>query len=746
MSFDTQIIDFIKQPNYLPMKQHELAHALGLTSKGQRTELRHALHDLEERGLISCLRKNRWGLPDTSNRIRGALKMLPKGGAVLIPLNPDEDELFIGAKNMGLAYPNDIVKAECYHAEWSGRGRSSGSPERRSEGRIVSILERRTQQVVGILKKARYHSFVIVDDPGFPNSVRIADPGQIEKNHKVLVDLDPWNDPYQSITGTIKEDLGEASAPGVDVDSLLRAAGLDEAFPDHVLNEAKNIPESISDDLMNGRRDLRKEVIFTIDPETARDFDDAISIDPHPQGGWRLGVHIADVSAYVIPGSALDHEAYKRGNSIYLVDRVVMMLPTELTTQICSLNPNSDHLTHSVYIHLSPEGERLGYETFPAVIHSQCRMTYQQVQQHMDGGNDHKIPEFIQKKLNILYPLVRQVRQRRIHQGSLEINTPDVEIKLNEKGEVASIIPRSAAKEAYQLIEDCMLLANRAVAEKLMGATDRPALYRIHEEPDEEQWNRMAMELNALGIPVLPRSRKELNEAFALAADTPTEYTALLAILKNFKRAEYAGRQVGHFGLAFEDYTHFTSPIRRYPDLVVHRLLKSLENNEPPSLSKINIEEIARHCTETEKKADDLEKKSTERKRLDFYNKLLKNGKSATFNGFIVGIKKRGMMIELPDSLQRGMVAFKSIRSDWLEADETLTRVENRDGAIRYKLGDPLEVMIAKVDMERALLDFAISGESNPKSNRSRKRRIEPDQRSGRAKDYSKQRRRRKKR
>ena len=728
------------------MKQHELAHALGLTSKGQRTELRHALHDLEERGLISCLRKNRWGLPDTSNRIQGALKMLPKGGAVLIPLNPDEDELFIGAKNMGLAYPNDIVEAECYHAEWSGRGRSSGSPERRSEGRIVSILERRTQQVVGILKKARYHSFVIVDDPGFPNSVRIADPGQIEKNHKVLVDLDPWNDPYQSITGTIKEDLGEASAPGVDVDSLLRAAGLDEAFPDHVLNEAKNIPESISDDLMNGRRDLRKEVIFTIDPETARDFDDAISIDPHPQGGWRLGVHIADVSAYVIPGSALDHEAYKRGNSIYLVDRVVMMLPTELTTQICSLNPNSDHLTHSVYIHLSPEGERLGYETFPAVIHSQCRMTYQQVQQHMDGGNDHKIPEFIQKKLNILYPLVRQVRQRRIHQGSLEINTPDVEIKLNEKGEVASMIPRSAAKEAYQLIEDCMLLANRAVAEKLMGATDRPALYRIHEEPDEEQWNRMAMELNALGIPVLPRSRKELNEAFALAADTPTEYTALLAILKNFKRAEYAGRQVGHFGLAFEDYTHFTSPIRRYPDLVVHRLLKSLENNEPPSLSKINIEEIARHCTETEKKADDLEKKSTERKRLDFYNKLLKNGKSATFNGFIVGIKKRGMMIELPDSLQRGMVAFKSIRSDWLEADETLTRVENRDGAIRYKLGDPLEVMIAKVDMERALLDFAISGESNPKSNRSRKRRIEPDQRSGRAKDYSKQRRRRKKR
>ena len=225
-----------------------------------------------------------------------------------------------------------------------------------------------------------------------------------------------------------------------------------------------------------------------------------------------------------------------------------MMLPSELTTQICSLNPNSDHLTHSVYIHLSEEGERLGYETFPAVIHSQCRMTYQQVQKHMIGENGHDIPDIIQRKLTILYPLIRKVRQSRIRQGSLEINTPDVEIKLHDNGEVASMIPRSEAKDAYQLIEDCMLLANRAVAEKLMGAKGRPALYRIHEEPDEEQWNRMAMELNALGIPVLPRSRKELNEAFALAADTPTEYTALLAILKNFKRAEYAGRQVGHFG------------------------------------------------------------------------------------------------------------------------------------------------------------------------------------------------------
>lgn len=735
----------MKQPDYLPMKQHELAQALGIEDKEKRRSMRHQLYELEDRGTIVRLRKNRWSLPNRENRMTGVVKMLPKGGAVIISDDPDVEEVFVGARNLGLAFPNDIVEVERYHSAYGERSDSSKANGRRSEGRVTGVIERRMLEMVGTLKKARYHYFVTADDPNFPHSVRVSDCEHIEKNHKVLVRLDPWTDPYQAITGIIVDDLGEASAPGVDVDSMLRGAGIEEAFPDRVIAEAEAIPKEIPLSMMEGRRDLRKEVIFTIDPDTARDFDDAISLEPHPDGGWQLGVHIADVSAYVKPGSALDTEGYKRGNSIYLVDRVVMMLPTELTTQICSLNPNEDHLTHSAYIHLSDNGERLGYETFPAVIHSQCRMTYKQVQKHIDGEEGHQIPTFIQERLNNLYPLIRKVRRNRIQQGSLEINTPDVEIKLNERGEVESMIPRSAAKEAYQLIEDCMLLANRAVAEKLMEA-DRPALYRIHEEPDEEQWNKMAMELNALGIPVLPRSRKELNEAFALAEGTPTEYTALLAILRNFKRAEYAARQVGHFGLAFEDYTHFTSPIRRYPDLVVHRLLKSIEKNSPPKLSKENIEEIAAHCTETEKKADELEKKSTEKKRLDYYNGLLKAGKNSTFNGFIVGIKKRGIVIELPDSLQRGMVAFASIRSEWLEADDTLTEVANREGTTRYRLGDPLEVMIAKVDTERALLDFMIPGEPQKRTRHGRKPRIEPDLRSGKAKSPTKKGRRRRKR
>lgn len=742
MSIDNQIIDFMKKPSYLPMKQHELAAALGITDKGERRSLRHQLYTLEDQGTIVRLRKNRWSLPNKENRMIGSVKMLPKGGAVIISDDPEIEEVFVGARNMGLAYPNDLVEVERYHSEYGERNASSSSSGRRGEGRVTAVIERRMLEVVGTLKKARYHYFVTADNPNFPHSVRVTECEHIDKNHKVLVRLDPWTDPYQTITGTIIEDLGEASAPGVDVDSMLRAAGVEEAFPSRVIAEAEAIPNTIPESMLEGRRDLRKEVIFTIDPDTARDFDDAISLEPHPNGGWRLGVHIADVSAYVKPGSALDTEGYKRGNSIYLVDRVVMMLPTELTTQICSLNPNEDHLTHSAYIHLSDEGERLGYETFPAIIHSQCRMTYKQVQKHIDGEEGHQIPGFIQERLNKLYPLIRTVRKNRIRQGSLEINTPDVEIKLNERGEVDSMTPRSAAKEAYQLIEDCMLLANRAVAEKLMGA-DRPALYRIHEEPDEEQWNKMAMELNALGIPILPRSREELNEAFALAEGTPTEYTALLAILRNFKRAEYTARQVGHFGLAFEDYTHFTSPIRRYPDLVVHRLLKAIEKNSPPTLSKENIEEIASHCTETEKKADELEKKSTEKKRLNYFNQLLKAGKNSTFNGFIVGIKKRGMVIELPDSLQRGMVAFASIKSEWLEADDSLLEVTNREGTTRYRLGDPLEVMIAKVDVERALLDFMIPGEPQKKTRQGRKPRVEPDLRSGKAKPRGKNGRRR---
>ncbi|MCK5676028.1 MAG: ribonuclease R [Verrucomicrobia bacterium] len=743
MSFDSQILQFMAAPAYRPMEQHELARALNVGSKGQRAEFRHNLYELEQAGKVVRLRKNRWSLPEAGNQSTGTIKIMSKGGAIFIPEQDGESEIYISDRNTGVAFPNDKVAIEIFHSEHAARQRKRrGQANLRAEGRVIKVLERASDQVVGVLKHTPYYSYVIPDAPAFKQDVRIDDTKDISENHKVLVKLGDWIDPYKPLTGAILEDLGSMDAPGVDVDSLLREAGITEAFPKEVVDEANKLSGKITPERMEGRRDRREAVTFTIDPETAKDYDDAVSLEPHPDGGWLLGVHIADVSTYVQPGSLIDKEAFKRGNSIYLVDRAVMMLPRELTTKVCSLNPENDHLTHSVELHIDSAGKVLGQKTFPSVIHSKARLTYTQVQQFIDGQSDHGIPKNVAQRLENLWPLVQKIRALRVADGSVEINTPEIELKLNDRGKIEKMMPRSESKEAYRLIEDCMLLANRAVAEILI-ASEKPSIYRVHEEPDEEQWISMGMELQALGIPKLPHSRQEINEAVKLAVGTAVEYTANLAILRNFKRAEYSSTQIGHFGLAFNDYTHFTSPIRRYPDLLVHRLLKAVEQGKQLPVSNDQIDLVALHCNDTERKADALEKQSIEKKRMDYYGDVLNTSPTTVFKGYVVSIKGKGLIVELPDSLQRGMVTFASITSDWLEANEEMTQVKTRGGKVRYTIGDAVEVALAKVDTARGFVDFVLADQIAQPRHRSRKPRIQPDLKTGQPRRRGKQRRRR---
>jgi len=741
MSFEKQLLQFMTAKTYRPMKQHELTQALHIESKGLRSEFRHELYAMEEAGKIIRLRKNRWALPDTDNQVVGTIKIMAKGGAIFIPDQEGEPEIYIGDKNTGVALPDDKVAIEVFHSEYVERRRGKHQ-DMRAEGRVAKVLERASKQTVGVLKKTPYYTYVIPDAPGFKHDVRVDNTKNIPENHKVLVQLNDWIDPYKPFTGTLLEDLGSMNAPGVDVDSLLRDAGIVEEFPDEVIKAANKLSGEITTEQLKGRRDLRDAVIFTIDPETAKDYDDAISIEPHPEGGWLLGVHIADVSTFVQPGTLIDKEAFRRGNSIYLVDRAVMMLPKELTTKVCSLNPKNDHLTHSIELHLSPDGETLGYESFPAVIHSKARLTYTQVQRFIDGKTDHDIPELILQRLKNLCPLVRKIRAMRVANGSVEINTPEIEIKLNDQGKVEKMMPRSESKAAYQVVEECMLLANCAVAKILMGS-EKPSIYRVHEEPAEEQWAAMGMELQALGIPKLPQTRQEINEAVQLAIGTAVEYTANLAILRNFKRAEYSPTQIGHFGLAFDDYTHFTSPIRRYPDLLVHRMLKAVELNQTLDFSKKKIEEIAQHCNDTERQADGLERQSIEKKRMDYYTEIMNASLTTTFKGFIVSIKGKGMIVELPDSLQRGMVTFASITSDWLEANPEMTQAKTRGGKVRYTIGDEVKVALAKVDTARGFVDFVMADQLGDPVRRSRRSRVQPDLKTGHPRHKGKRRRRR---
>ncbi|MCF7848932.1 MAG: ribonuclease R [Kiritimatiellales bacterium] len=743
MNFETQLLQFMGAPKYRPMKQHELAKALHVHSKGQRAELRNELHTLADAGKIVRLRQNRWALPDLGKQAVGIIRMLQKGGAILVPEQEGVQEVYLSDRNCGIALPDDKVAVELLKKEYTERRRGRMQTEDlRPEGKVVRVIERNTTEVVGLLRCTPYYNYVIPDGQRMKHEVRVTDSAKglenIPENHKVVVKLNEWKDPYQPLTGKLVEDLGEMSEPGMDVSSLLRAAGINEEFPPEVIREADKVSSKITARDLEGRRDLRDAVTFTIDPETARDYDDAVSIEPHPDGGWSLGVHIADVAHFVKPGTLIDKEALRRGNSIYLVDRVVMMLPRELTTKVCSLNPENDHLSHSVQLHLSENGKVISYETFPSVIHSKARMTYTQVQKFMDGDADHGIPEPVVQRLENLCPLARKIRAARIEHGSVDINTPEIEIKLNDQGKVEKMMPRSESKEAYQLIEECMLLANCAVAEILI-ASNQPAIYRIHEEPDMEQWAAMGMELQALGIDKLPMTRHEINEAIKLAEGTAVEYTANLAILRNFKRAEYAPEQTGHFGLAFDDYTHFTSPIRRYPDLVVHRLLKAVELGRDVPMSGDQITEIAKHCTETEKKADELERQSTETKRIEYYKELLWNQGDGKFKGYIVSVKNKGMIVELPDSLQRGMVTFASMPEEWYGTNEDHTQVITRSRKVKYTLGDEVEVQLAKVDPARGFVDFILANRV-PRS--PRKKRVKPDLKTGRPRRGSSRRRR----
>ena len=730
MNQEDRLLKLLSSPGYRPMKRHELARAMRLESKERRAELRRALHALEKKGKVVCLRKNRWALAKRGGRVVGTIRMMPKGGAIFVPDAEGADEMYVSDRDAGIALPDDRVEVEALSA--AGRPARNASRHARGEGRVVRVLERANPETVGLLCRMPYYDYVVADAPGFRHEVRVANAKEIPAGHKVVVRLDEWNDPFRPLAGEVIEDLGPADAPGVDVDGLLAGAGVKEKFPEEVLEEAKAISGHVGPERMTDRRDLREGVVFTIDPETARDYDDALSIEPHPSGGWRLGVHIADVSTYVRPGTKLDAEAFRRGNSIYLVDRAVMMLPKELTTRICSLNPNNDHLAHTIELHVSEDGEWLGYDSYPSVIRSAARLTYAQVQRFIEGDSEQaEIPRPVRERLSRLCPLTRRLRERRIAEGSLEINTPEIDIRLDDRGRVARMKPRSEAKDAYNVVEECMLLANRAVAEKLLKA-EIPTIFRGHGEPDEEQWGSMGMELQALGIPVLPHSREEINQAVRLAKGTPMEYVANLAVLRNFKRAEYVVERMEHFGLAFADYTHFTSPIRRYADLVVHRLLKAVERGDSPGYAKAELASIVLHCNETERQADELERKSIEGKRMEHYAGVLKEAPDTRFKGYVVSVKGKGFIVELPDSLQRGMVPFSSVVSDWLEADETGTRVVTRSGKVRFRVGDEVEVALAKVDEARGFVDF-VPADQVAAPVRSRRRKSQPDARTGRA-------------
>ncbi len=705
-----RILDHLAKPNYRPLSRPDLAKDMRIHSK-ERNQLRQALINLKKKGDIVSLRKNRWALPDTKDTVSGTVRVMEKGFGLFVA-DAGGEEFYIAKGDLKCALHEDRVTIERLPVSNRKPMRGRSFAHRSPEGRVVEVLERKNSEVVGLLKKTPYYAYVIPDDLRINHDIRVTERKkgleEVPENHKVVVELHEWTDPFKPLSGTLIEDIGDSKDPNVEMQCILRTHGFRQKFSDEVLAEAEKIPSELRPEDYENRVDLRERLTFTIDPETARDFDDAISIEK-VSNHWKLSVHIADVAHFVPKGSVIDQEALHRGNSIYLVDRVVMMIPTELTTKICSLNPNVDRLAHTVEITLDETGEIVESSTCRSIIHSDARLNYEQVQTLFDGGELPDTPAPVIEAINELRPLARTLRKNRHEVGSLEINTPQIKCILGKDGKVAEI-KKGEAKEAYQLIEECMLLANVVVARKLKAA-EWPAIHRIHEAPDEDQWAKMGMELQALGVDALPQNRFDINAVLAKISGTPLEYSASLAILRNLKRAGYSAEASEHFGLAFDDYVHFTSPIRRYPDLVIHRLLGALEHGEKMPYRAKDVVAIAAQCTRTEQEADAAEKESIALRRAEYYRDLLQKGKTGPYKACIIKVLGKGLLIELPATLQRGLVAFSSITDDRYEINANKTQATGQRGKKVFKIGDEIDVELVKVDLARNFVDFHITGQ-----------------------------------
>src|SRR5512140_96533 len=563
-----QILALLSRKDYRPLNKIEIARKLGVSGMA-RVALRGTLRDLERAGEIARIRKDRYVLPAEADLITGKLSVHPVGYGFLTSEKPGEPDVFIAAENVGTAMHGDRVVARISPEPPAGRIKG------RREGRVIRILERAHDTVVGTLQRSRNFYYVVPDDPRFVHDIYVRPVAAVQEDRrsetaatvgdKVVVRLDDWQSRHVNPEGEIIEVLGPASAPGVDVLSIVRKFHLPTEFSSDVLEQAERIPESVDAQQIAGREDLRNQFIVTIDPDDARDFDDAINVKKLTNGDWQLGVHIADVAAYVDPGSALDREARRRGNSVYLPGRVIPMLPERLSNGVCSLKPQVDRLTHSVFIQFDKRGVAKSARFARSVMRSAHRLTYKEAYAILTSLPRDRLGE----RLHVAWELAALLRRKRFEHGSLDLDFPEVKVWVDKQGNPVRL-ERVENDESHQLIEEFMLAANEAVARELKKRAI-PTIYRIHENPDPEKLAEFREFVHGFNYRAGDLThRAELQRLVASFRGKPEEQALKVALLKSLKRARYSPQPLGHYGLAKANYLHFTSPIRRYADLVVH--------------------------------------------------------------------------------------------------------------------------------------------------------------------------------
>jgi ribonuclease R len=702
---EADVLSVLREAGTKGLKAKDIARQLRIGSKDLR-RLRSLLYGMEDHGVIVRGRRRRYQLPGEAGVIKGTIYGYGRRAAVFVPVD-ETARLRISDQNLGGAHHGDIVLAKQIRSE-------SGD----KEARVLRILERAGSEVIGRVSGRGDGGTVHVERDHGHKKVSVERGSKAEAGDYVMVRVPRWGEPYEKTRGRVVEVLGGPFTWGEDFAAIVREFNLPLGFPRCVLDEAEAIPRELPPEEIERREDLSNLSLFTVDPEDAKDFDDAISIEQINRGLLRVGVHIADVSHYVAQGSHLDYEAMARGSSVYLVDRVIPMLPARLSGDMASLKPEVPRLALSVFMDVDSHGNVKSYEIKESIIVSKARLTYDESQTLIDKGTGWRAPKTIKgiaKALGLADGLRRTLKANRIKRGAIELDTPEVDIVLDRSGNTIDVRPQSRLA-SHSLIEELMILANETIAQH-MSYMGREFIYRIHEVPDVEDMMDLAYFAGVFGYRFRwskGTSPRALQSLLDKVKGRPEHYIMSMFLLRSLKKAVYSERNVGHFGLASKCYTHFTSPIRRYPDLVVHRLLKryGLYKSAPEDRTAIQkfVKQAAEIASVREMESDEAERASIKARVAGFMEKRI----GEEHWGVISGVKDFGLFVMLEDTLVEGLVHVSNLEDDYYVRDDTGTGlIGSRTGRF-FRMGDRVRVRVIGVDRARREVDFEITGVDEP--------------------------------
>ena len=717
-----RILAFMKNEDYKPMTVAEIEEVFELSEAEEFKELVKTLVKMEAQGLIVRSRSNRYGLPERMNLLRGRFIGHPKGFGFVAPDEAGMDDIFIAPHEINGALNGDTVLIRVLKE-------SSGD---RREGTVTKIVERGKTSFVGTFQANRGFGFVVPDDKKMTMDIFVAKEdtlGAVD-GHKVVVEITNWPDQVKSATGMITKILGHKNDPGVDILSIIYKHDIPPEFPEEVVEAAAQVPDEITEQDLIGRRDLRHETIVTIDGADAKDLDDAVTVTKNEDGTYKLGVHIADVSYYVTQDSVLDKEAYDRATSVYLTDRVIPMIPHRLSNGICSLNPQVDRLTLSCEMIIDSAGQVIKHEIFQSVIKTTERMTYSDVYKILEERDDN--PELVERykplipMFELMAELAQVLRNRRMSRGAIDFDFKESKVIVKEDGWPVDIVLRERTV-AERLIEEFMLVANETVAEHFHWM-ELPFIYRIHEDPKPEKLQRFfefvtnfGLVIKGTGNSVHPKALQEILKSIEGLPEEPVISTMLL---RSLQQAKYYPESLGHFGLSADYYTHFTSPIRRYPDLIVHRLIRTyLINGDTSKETVVHwnsvMDEIAEHTSERERRAVDAERDTDALKKAQFMSDKI----GEEFIGMVSSITNFGIFVELPNTVE-GLVHISNMTDDYYRfEDRMMTMIGERTGR-QFRIGDEVKIRVSNVNIEESAIDFEIVDMVESAS--SRPRRVAP--------------------